>query len=407
MMDLWWRIGGYLRVRLTGADLARSLRELAALQLRMDQIEFCSDLTVEFSVARWQYGILEAYQKKNGLTMESVQRRGGPEIVKGWLRRPLLVLVLISLLGASIYIPSRIFFIRVEGNQTIPTRLILEMAERCGVEFGASRRELRSEQVKNQLLSDIPELSWVGVNTRGCVATITVQERQLQEEAQQAVPGNIVAIRDAVVDEITVTSGTNVCVVGQAVREGQVLVSGYTDLGICTRVEEAQAEVYGLTQRTVEAVLPEKATVRGEQIDSKRKISLIFGKNRINLYSDSGILQGSCGKMTQVKQLVLPGGWELPVYLVVETYTQYGSSVQSRSEAGVEDLLLDAAERHTREAMVAGSILDVDAELTLADGRYQYVCGFSCRELIGKQSHGVYLEGDAKDDGTNRERGAG
>ena len=83
-----------------------------------------------------------------------------------------MVIGLCLLLLLVCILPTRVLFMRVEGNESIPENLILEAAEDCGIRFGASRSAVRSEKVKNGILSRISELQWVGVNTKGCIAVI-------------------------------------------------------------------------------------------------------------------------------------------------------------------------------------------------------------------------------------------
>ena len=141
--------------------------------------------------------------------------------MKGLLSRPVLLGGMGLLLAASLYLPSRVLFIRVEGNSVVDTREILAAAEACGIRFGASRREVRSEKVKNNLLEKVPDLQWAGVNTAGCVATISVRERQItaEEQAEEAVT-HLVAARDGYIVSTTVTQGTPLVQVGQTVRAG-------------------------------------------------------------------------------------------------------------------------------------------------------------------------------------------
>ena len=94
----------------------------------------------------------------------------------------------------------------MEGNQNVPENLILELASQCGLSFGTERRQVRSEQVKNALLGAVPELEWVGINTAGCVATISVRERQKGENIGQAGGvSSIVASCDGMITGIVVT----------------------------------------------------------------------------------------------------------------------------------------------------------------------------------------------------------
>ena len=166
----------------------------------------------------------------------------------------------------------------MEGNERVPARLILERAEECGVCFGAPIRELRSEQVKNHLLWALPELKWAGVNVNGCNAVITVAERQRVEEPEAEGPGDIVAAMDAMVTDILPQTGTALVSPGQAVRAGDVLISGATDLGLLVRKDRAEGEIYGLTRRTVVAALPSETAVRRENGRVGKKYSLRIGK---------------------------------------------------------------------------------------------------------------------------------
>ena len=47
----------------------------------------------------------------------------------------------------------------VEGNSAVASVDIIDAAQNAGLGFGASRRAVRSEKVKNALLASIPDLN--------------------------------------------------------------------------------------------------------------------------------------------------------------------------------------------------------------------------------------------------------
>ena len=104
--------------------------------------------------------------------------------------------------------------------------------------------------------------------------------------------------------------------------------------------------------------------------------------------------------MRTVKNMTLPGGFELPVALVTETYLLCDSQEVLREDP--EPLLLDAARAWTEEGMTAGTILE---EKTSFDGQ-RLEAVFACREMIAVFRPGTLTEGDTNDR-ENRERGAG
>ena len=385
-MELWWRLRGWVRLRLTSADCAGRLRRISG-EMALRDISFPDELTAEFTVSDDNgRGLLKHY----GEELTVIGRGGVPVIGKAlwrWHRLAVLVLIL-GILSASL--PRRVWFIRVEGNETVPARLILERAADCGVYFGAKAGMLHSEQVKNKLLFGIPELRWAGVNTSGCTAVITVAERQPEEPAAEELPGDLIARTDGVVTELIVHRGTAQVKAGDAVSEGQLLVSGLTDLGICTRADRAEGEVWALTRREFQTVLPEVTAVRRENGGVVRKFSLRIGKKSVNFSNDSGILHGSCVKMRTVNYLTLPGGFRLPAALVTDTYFLCETEQLPRGET---DWLSGAARRWVREQLRGGSILK---EAFTQEG-HLLTAVFACREQIGVFRPGEYMERDTFD----------
>ena len=298
-MDLWKSLYGMLNVSLTSADPAAALRAVSDAGIIVYSADRSDeDIIANFQIQRKDYRRLKALADRRGYSLKVMHRGGLYWAFKGFLRRPVLLVGLMIFVALAMYLPSRVLFIRVEGNTTIPTRLILEKSEACGITFGASRRNVRSEKMKNALLEAIPELQWAGINTSGCVATITVRERSLKDvNASPNGVGSVVAIRDGVISQCTVTKGSAVCKVGQAVKAGEILVSGYTDCGFCIKATRADGEVYAFTQRELSVSTPDKWQIRGAETRQIKKYAVIIGKNRINFYKDSGILDDRCDKM--------------------------------------------------------------------------------------------------------------
>ena len=385
-MELWWRIRGWTRLRLVSADCAGYLRRISG-EMKLADIVFPDELTAEFTVSADR---VRGLQATYGDALTVIGSGGLPLLGKrlwSW-RRVALFILFLGYLTATL--PGRVWFISVEGNTAVPERLILERAAECGIYFGARAGDVRSEQVKNKLLFEIPELRWAGVNTSGCSAVITVAERSDEEVTAADVPGDLVARMDALVTGVTLHQGTAQIKPGDAVEKGQLLISGLTDLGICTRSDRAKGEVWGLTRREIRVVLPQQTVGRKENGGVVRKFSLRIGKKSVNFLNDSGILHGTCVKMRTVNYLTLPGGFRLPVALVTDTYYLCETGTILRGET---DWLAGTARRTVLEQLRGGSILkeaftQEGAELTAV---------LECREQIGEFRPGDYMERDTFD----------
>jgi sporulation protein YqfD len=378
-MNLTESINGEVTVEITSADISAVLTALVESNIVLHHVQIISDLTARMVVSRHDFKRLKAILRRRGEVDRIVRRSGIYWGMKNLLRRPVLVIGLCLLAFLALYLPSRVLFIQVEGNSLIPAKLIMEQAQKYGVTFGANRREIRSERVKNGLLGAIPQLQWVGVTTEGCVARIHVRERSEPEQPQQnfAVT-SIVASRDGVIKSFTAHRGSALCKVGQAVTKGQVLISGYTDCGLSIRADQAEGEIMAQTNRQISAVTPDFQLTKGSIIRSEKKFSLIIGKNRINFYKDSGILDTTCVKMYSENYMTLPGSFHLPVILLTEEWIYYDFTESETVDA--ETVLLDFADRYLASQMIAGQILHRSEAVdgNVLEGEY------ACLEMIGQ-----------------------
>ena len=380
-MDLWHSIAGMVEIKLTSASPAEAAVTFNAAGITVYDCSMADDeLSVRFLIRRKDYRKAQKIAASRGDELTLRSRKGIYWSIKSLQKRPVLLCGLLVLLLLVTFLPTRIYFFRVEGNSTIPTNLILERAAQCGISFGASRREVRSEKMKNALLEAIPELQWAGINTSGCTATISIRERSDNEKGQTAGGVcSIVANRDGVISECTVTRGSASCKAGQAVRAGQVLISGYTDCGISIRAEQAQGEVYAVTDRELEAFFPQTQIKRQEISGRQKKYSLIIGKKRINLFKDSGIPDTSCVKIYLEKYVTLPGGFQLPLAIATEEVISYTCKVTETSEEYAGNVLSDFSKTYLSNQMIAGRILDSYEEIdgNVLTGKY------ACNEMIG------------------------
>jgi sporulation protein YqfD len=373
---------GKVSVGITGADIPGTLDLATGRGISICGSTAVDELSAVVTVSRRDFPILLEICEKRGDMARLLGHRGLYWHLKGCFQRPVLVLGLLFYLLLSPYLPSRVFFVRVVGNTSVSDNRILEVAENCGIAFGASRRAVRSERMKNALLEAVPELQWAGVNTRGCVAEITVRERQQDEKPpEQGRFGHVIARRDGVILSATATRGSLLCVPGQAISAGEILISGYTDTGLSIRAEQAAGEIFAATRHTLQVITPDYCLRKGEYGGKKRKISLLIGKKRINLWKDSGIWDTTCDRMYAEYYITLPGGFRLPFGWSVERYMAR-SFVRSQMDA-VQELLNHTGESYLTDQMVSGVIRSADLSFEEQEGLVQMTGEYRCEEMIG------------------------
>lgn len=402
MMRFYRALSGAVRVRILTADCPSCLQLLDRAYISASFVRFEDSVTLEMTVSRKDLKKLRAICERKGYELETIRKEGLFWPLHSMLMRPILLVGLLLLTMLACCLPDRIIFISTEGNDEVPSRYILDAAEQCGLKFLTNRRDIRSEQIKNYLLEHIPQLQWVGVNTYGCRAVITVRERAAYEdEASDTAVSHIAAARDGVIRSCTVTRGSRNCTIGQAVRRGDILISGYTDCGLTYTAERAGGEILAQTQRSMCVVTPKSCLNQLSGNAVSHKFSILLGKKRINFYKGSGISGATCDKMYSKYVLTLPGGFSLPVALLKETTVS--CLLTEAAIQNPEQMLADFAANYLTDQMTDGVIERKAESLTELDGVFRLTGVYGCLESIGIEQDEKIGEINGQTDGADRE----
>ena len=400
----WWKLlSGLYFIEIVCADPAHTLTIINNSGITLLEMVYVDDLHIRGCVYKKDFKSLHYLLSQRGEDLKILKKKGAYWLLQNLRRRPALVLGMIALFIIALYLPTRVLFVKVEGNQSVPSRLIEEKAQQCGIFFGASRRAVRSESTKNALLSIIPELQWTGVNTYGCVAVITVEERSNNNlNLQKSGVSSIVAARDGIICDIITQKGNLLCRVGQAVRKDQVLVSGYTDCGISIKAERAEAEIKALTSRQMEVITPIEYSIRSDSVQAENRFSLRFGKKIIKLWKDSGISDATCVKIYNEYSLMLPGGFCLPISIMHETMFYYNCIDTKAMDINQFQWVEPRSVQYLYQSMVAGKIVNATVSSDIYDAFFAQSGQYLCEEIISKSKNEGIIQSNGKESGESR-----
>lgn len=390
-MQLWDSITGCVRCRVVSASLEDTINKITS-KCNIANFEQVDALTATFWVKRVELANIYDLAER----VDVIEYAGIYWEILNFFKRPIIVIGITIILFLVLFLPTRVLFIRVYGNNKVSVESILVAAQSCGVQFGAYREQIRSEKVKNALLQTIPQLQWACINTKGCTAEIFVQERNFGDGEESRDAASLVAANDGIIAELTVFSGTPLCSVGQAVKKGQLLVSGYSDLGLLIKSGTASAEIIADTTRAIETIALCNYTQNKEVIEETRRYSLCIGKKLINFYKGSGISPPECGRINKIYRLKLPGGFYLPVSIVEERIIYY-ESVICTDQGDQIDWLQAVADSAICKQMVAGEILKQTATVEWDGNVCRLYSKYRCKEMIAiPQSKEMYTVDEAR-----------
>ena len=221
---------GHVTVRVEGGFPERVLNLCAARQIHFWDLNWETPISFTFTMTRRSFRELKKHQGKLGAELQVVGREGLPYFARRFRRRYVLVaglgLCALLLLVGSFFI----WDIQIEGNVRVSQEEIRRALDKYGVGMGTYSFSIQSEELRNQILLEIPELSYIAVNVSGSRAYVQVRERTPKPElVDKRQPGNTVAVRDGLVTAVQPYDGEKLVLPGTMVQEGQLLISGVTD----------------------------------------------------------------------------------------------------------------------------------------------------------------------------------
>lgn len=325
---------GIVRLRVESSYPERVINLCAAHGVPFWDLQWESETVFHVRTTRHSLPLLRQITEEAECTVTTQEERGAPVLLRRGKRRyalmaGALLLVLLSLCG-NIFI----WDFRVSGNETVPEEAILRALENCGITVGSVGLELDQRAIRNQVLLELPDLSWLVVNVKGCTAHVQVLERQRPPRAvQEDEITNVVAQRSGLVTEIRALDGKAQVARGSSVTEGQLLISGVVDTerqGV--RMVHGMGQVWARTWYDLSVLVPLQTTKRTQQEGETTRIWLDIGKKQINLYAKGSMLPADCGKILHYGAVCLPGGFRLPLTVVTEKTVRYQTQRTERTE---------------------------------------------------------------------------
>ena len=345
-----------------------------------------SPVAFTFTLTRRDWKRLRKLSKRLDCDMTAVSWKGTPFFV-GRMRHRYALWAGLGLCALLLSYGS--FFIwdfEVEGNETVSRQEILRALEKYGVGFGTYGYGVNSFELRNYLLLELPELSYIAVNVRGCRAYVQVRERvPAPEIISKRDIGNTVAAKDALVTAIQPWDGEKQVLPGTMVKEGQLLISGVVQNDYAgVRYLRGMGRVYGRTWYELRCQVPltvwEKAYTGEERVQR----ALLVGKKRINFYFSSSIPGDTYYKITTKDNWNLPANIPLPVTMVTETLRGYTLKESSRSQEEAIRLADTILTARLRRSMEEGEVLSRELTCEVVGDTLMVTLSAECQEQIGR-----------------------
>mgnify|MGYP001026189045 FL=1 len=329
--------------------------------------------------------LLEELAKQYHVTLQLHERK----TLRFWLvRNRFRFGIPIGLLLAAaflFYTSNVVMKIEIQGNQTVTEEEILTVLAQEGVERGCWMPSLRYAHCERQLQIKLSPLCWAAMRHTGNRLVVEVREATEKPEMYlDRQPCNLVAAKPAQIVDLSIRDGQVMRLIGDAVQEGELLVSGILadDKGHTT-LHHASGSVIGEYQETQTFFCSYAQSIRTKTGRCKENQSLNFfscsipiGKEQ-NPYADY-----NCQVTENFFSLF---GMELPISLVHTDYEEYESMQLTFTPEEAQQDLQEQMERYETNFLQETEILNRETNVTESEDCAVLTVTYTLRGEIGMQ----------------------
>ena len=350
---------GEAYVELLGGGTDRLLNACAEAALPLWDVSFLNGACLRARLREHDIPRLEKIAALCQCEMRTLRLYGGGSAKRVRARARLAVFAAVCALLLAI---SSLFIwdIEVEGNERLSKGEILRALSDCGVSEGCFWPAADAERVRGEMLLRCGDLAWMTLNVRGSQATVLVLEREEKPEIyDEKAAADLVASRDGVVRGLNVKNGRALVGRGELVRAGQTLVSGEMDSPTGqSRLVRAEGGVTAETWPERSIVLSPGARQKERKNGLRLIVGIRWGKNRIDLVTNSRKELDECDKIVKEYTLGIRGLFRFPLGLCVEIYRPFRSTGAAAADLpGAKARALDALKEE-----IDGEILSYEFE---------------------------------------------
>ena len=373
---------GFLRIKVNGDGAERFLNlcsknKIALWNIKRNKEELLVNIKIN------DYKRIRTLRKtiKFPPKIKIYKKYGMPFIINSYNKRKGIAVGIILSLLILYFLTGFIWEVKVEGNKNINSDVVISACEELGVRKGIRKNKIDPYNLKSLLVLKVEGIAWCSFNVEGSVLTVDISEAKDSSKETDKSPSSLISTYDGVIKSTKIEKGIKMVDLGQAVRKGDLLVSGAVNYGEKTDFVKSEGSIIAETERDFTKTIPlnfEDKVLSGKSKTFKvldffgLKIPLFIGS--INFDYEETITKKS------IRML----GANLPVTIVSKKFDEIRrfQSVRTEEEA-VNEALCDIAKDIKNLPIISLKITDLKWEIK--DDAVEVYLKAACNEDIAKE----------------------
>lgn len=296
-----------LNINIKGHNIERFIKRLKNNNIDILNITYISKDEINIKIYKKEYN--KVIKLKTIYEVEIISYYGLIKTKNNLLNNKyIIIFILISLIWLYI-ITSLIFEIDVITNDSKMEKILISELESMGIKkYNFKKNYIELQQIKKKLLNNHKEqLEWIEIENVGTKYIIRYEPRIKNKINNNTPLRNIIAKKDCVIRDMTISSGQILKEVDSYVKKGDIIVSGYIALnGSVKDTVSSSGSVYGETWYKVAINYPYKYKEVYETGNSKDVLVVKFLSKDIELLNFKKYNTKNIMEKTILKNNILP-----------------------------------------------------------------------------------------------------
>ncbi|QHE53004.1 sporulation protein YqfD [Pontibacillus sp. HMF3514] len=218
---------GYTTVKVKGKFPEFFFNRCSEKGIMLWDIKKIDEHTCQANIKLEDVSLLKQTRRNTDYKISFEKRMGLPFWISSLMnKKPLVIGFLLGCMMVFL-LSNMVWRIQIDGVTPEIEHKIEKHLDRYGVQFGAWKFNIDTPSMMQQkLLTDIPELLWIGITENGTTYHLQGIEKTIVEEKIEMGAQHLIASKKGVIVDMFVEEGVPLVKVNDFVEEGDMLVSG-------------------------------------------------------------------------------------------------------------------------------------------------------------------------------------
>lgn len=333
---------GYVNITIEGYYIEKFINSCRVNGIYLGNIKREKSTIIHTSVPVKEYKRVAKISKKNKCKIRIDKKRGLPFFIHKYRKRKIFAISLIILVCALTILSKFVWNIEINGNTTVSSNDILEIAKSEGLEVGKFKGKINAKQIVEKIRMERSDISWVGIKINGTNVSIEIVEADaIPKIIDKNDYCNIVAKNDAMIVSAEAQNGTLKVKEGDVVKKGDILVGGWLEGKYTgTRYVHADGKVMAKVWHSKKEKIYYKQTIKNETGKKEKKYSVDINNFEINLYKRLSKFE-IYDTISTEKKLKISSNFYLPFKLIVKENYEVKNNEKNYTKEEAKNIGID------------------------------------------------------------------